>query len=120
MPLDMGQLLRLRGMIESAAGSVEATGDGAAALTESYDRLRSRVRAAMEDSKVDLAEFDDAFPEIEVVEIADHEHPREMGMRGMKYAPHAAKAKALLGQLAGWVSGLIQELEYEQRSRGSD
>lgn len=39
-----------------------------------------------------------------------------MAMRPMKYAPHARQAKALLGQLAGWVSGLIAELEYEQRS----
>jgi len=117
MAMDMGQLLRLRGMIESAATSVEATGDGAAALTESYVRLRSRVRAAMEDSSGDLAEFDAAFPEIEIVDVKDQEHPREMAMRGMKYAPHAKRAQALLGQLAGWVSGLIQELEYEQRSR---
>jgi uncharacterized protein with von Willebrand factor type A (vWA) domain len=117
MALDMGQLLRLRGMIEGASTSVEATGDGAAALTESYARLRSRVRAVMEDSTGDLDEFDAAFPEIEVVAIADREHPREMAMRGMKYAPQAKRAQALLKQLAGWVTGLIQELEYEQRSR---
>ena len=121
MALNIGQLLRLRGMIESASTSVEATGDGATALTESYVRLRDRVRAVMEDSSGDLAEFDAAFPEIETVELEDHEHPREMAMRGMKYAPHAKRAQALLGQLAGWVTGLIQELEYEQRSRhGSD
>lgn len=117
MALNMGQLLRLRGMIESASTSVEATGDGAAALTESYIRLRGRVRAVMEESSSDLAEFDAAFPEIELVEVGDQEHPRQMAMRSMKYAPHAKRARALLGQLAGWVTGLIQELEYEQRSR---
>jgi hypothetical protein len=120
MPLNLGQLLRLRGMIESAANSVEPTGDGAAALTESYERLRGRVRVVMEESEVDLAEFDQAFPEITVVQIVENEHPRHMGMRDMRYAPHAAKAKALLGQLAGWVTGLIQELEFEQRSCRSD
>lgn len=121
MALDMGQLLRLRGMIQSASSSVEATGDGAAALTESYVRLRSLVRDVMEDSSGDLAEFDAAFPEIEAVTVEDREHPREMAMRPMKYAPHAKRAQALLGQLAGWVTGLIQELEHEQRSRhGSD
>jgi hypothetical protein len=107
-------------MIQSAANSIEPNGDSAAALTESYDRLRSRVRAVMEGSKVDLAEFDDAFPSMEVVQIAENEHPRQMAMRDMKYGPHAAKAKVLLGQLAGWVTGLIEELEYEQRSLGSD
>lgn len=117
MALDMGKLLRLRGMIESATASIEATGDGAAALTESYVRLRGRVRAVMEDSSVDLAEFDAAFPEIEIVEVHDQEHPRQMAMRGMKYAPHAKRAQALLGQLGGWVTGLIQELEFEQRAR---
>jgi hypothetical protein len=117
MALDMGQLLRLRGMIERASTSVEATGDGAAALTESYVRLRGRVRAVMEDSSGELAEFDAAFPEIETVAIEDREHPRNMAMRAMKYAPQAKRAQALLGQLAGWVTGLVQELEYEQRSR---
>jgi hypothetical protein len=120
MPLDMGQLFRLRGMIESAANSIEATGNSAAALTESYDRLRGRVRAAMEESKGDLAEFDQAFPQIAVVQIVEREHVRQMGMRDLQYAPHAAKAKALLGQLAGWVTGLIQELEYEQQAREAD
>lgn len=117
MALDMGQLLRLRGMIVSASTSVEATGDGAAALTESYVRLRGRVRAVMEASSGDLAEFDAAFPEMEIVELKDREHPRDIAKRAMKYAPHAQRAQALLGQLAGWVTGLIQELEYEQRSQ---
>src|SRR4051794_1724438 len=112
MALNMGQLLRLRGMIESASTSVEATGDGAPALTESYVRLRARVREVMADSSADLAEFDAAFPEIEMVQVEEHEHPRNMAMRAMKYAPHAKRAQALLGQLAGWVNGLIQELEY--------
>lgn len=55
------------------------------------------------------------FPEIGIVEISAREHPRDMAMRGMKYAPHAKRAQTLLGRLAGWVTGLIQELEYEQR-----
>jgi hypothetical protein len=117
MALNMGQLLRLRGMIESAATSVDATGDAAAALTESYARLRHQVGAVMTDSSADLAEFEAAFPRIDVVELDQYEDPRDMAMRGMKYAPQAKRAQVLLGQLAGWVTGLIQELEYEQRSR---
>jgi hypothetical protein len=107
-------------MIESAAASVEPDGDGAAALTQSYMRLRAMLRELVEDSSATLEEFDRAFPEIEGVEIVSHEHPRQMGMRGMRYAPHALQAKALLGQLGGWVSGLIAELEHEHRSGQTD
>lgn len=116
MPLDLGQLLRLRGMIESASTAVDPDGDGAAALTQSYIRLRRMVRDLVGESSATLDEFDAAFPEIDPVEIKTHNDPRSMAMRPMKYAPHARHAKALLGQLAGWVSGLIAELEYEQRS----
>jgi hypothetical protein len=103
-------------MIASAASSIEPDGDGAAALTQGYLRLRERVRSLVEDSTATLEEFDAAFPEIEPVEIPEREHPRKMAMRQMQFAPQARQAKALLGQLAGWVSGLIEELEYEQRS----
>src|SRR4051794_22092337 len=104
MPLNLGQLLRLRGMIASAAASVAPYGDGAAALTQGYMRLRGMVRNLVGESSATLQEFDTAFPEIEVIEIDPYEHPRQMGMRPMQYAPHARRAKALLGQLAGWVS----------------
>lgn len=114
MPLDLGQLLRLRGMIQSAADSIEPDGDGAAALTESYARLRSRVRDLVEVSSAELKEFDAAFPVLDVIEVPDREHPRKMAMRGMEHAPHAKRAKLLLGQLAGWVTGLIEELQLEQ------
>jgi hypothetical protein len=118
MPLDLGQLLRLRGMIESAATSVEPDGDGASALTQSYMRLRGLVSQLVEESGATHEEFNAAFPEIEEIKIEGHQHPREMAMRPMKYAPQAREAKALLGQLAGWVSGLIDELEHEHRSEG--
>ena len=106
-------------MIQSAASSVEADGDGAAALTQSYARLRSRVRELVEESGASLQEFDSAFPEMDVIDTPGlHEHPRRMGMRKMQYAPHAKQAQSLLAQLAGWMSGLIEELTYEQRARG--
>lgn len=120
MPLAMGQLLRLRGMIESTATSVEPDGDGAAALTQGYARLRGMTRALVDESSATLEEFDTAFPEIEVIQISAREHPREMGMRPVRYAPHAKRARALLGELAGWVNGLIAEIEYEQRQDRAD
>ena len=116
MPLDLGQLLRLRGMIDSAATSVEPDGDGASALTQSYLRLRGLVSDLVEESSATRDEFDSAFPKIDPVKIEGRQHPREIAMRSMRYAPQAREAKALLGQLAGWVSGLIDELEHEQRS----
>ena len=103
-------------MIDSCCKPVEPDGDGAAALTQSYLRLRGMVRDLVEESSATLDEFDRAFPEIEGVAVETDQHPRTMAMRPMKYAPHAREAKALLGQLAGWVSGLIEELEYEQRT----
>jgi predicted nucleotide-binding protein len=78
------------------------------------------VRELVAESSATLEEFDTAFPEIEPAEIDSHEHPRLMAQRGIRYAPHARQARALLGQLAGWVSGLIAELEYEQRSGHSE
>jgi hypothetical protein len=115
MPLAMGQLLRLRGMIESTATSIKPDGDGAAALTQGYARLRGMTRALVEESSATLEEFETAFPELEVIEIAADEDIEEMALRAMRYAPHARKARALLGELSGWVSGLIAEIEYEQQ-----
>jgi hypothetical protein len=115
--LDLGQLLRLRGMIESAATSVTADGDGAPALTESYARLRGLARDFVEAPDLNIDEFDPAFPEMDVVEFAEHEHPRRLMARNTTYAPQAKRAQALLGQLGGWVSGLIDEITLEQRLR---
>lgn len=115
--LDLGELLRLRGMIESAASSVEADGNGAPALTESYSRLRGLTRDYVEAYGLNIDEFDPAFPEVEVVEYPEHEHPRRLAARDRTYAPRAKQAQALLGQLGGWVSGLIEELTLEQRMR---
>jgi hypothetical protein len=113
VPVALGQLLRLREMIRSAASSIEPDGDGAAALTDGYMRLRGMVRDLVDGSSATVQEFDTAFPEIETVQIEPHEHPRNMGLRATRFAPHARQAKALLGQLEGWVSGLIAEFEYE-------
>lgn len=97
-------------MIERAANATEADGDGAAAFTQSYMRLRGMVRDLVGSSSATLDEFDRAFPAIEVVAIASEVHPR---------TPHARNARLLLGQLGGWVSGLIAEIEYEQGSHAS-
>jgi hypothetical protein len=103
-------------MIRSSAAAVtNPDGDSAAALTQSYFRLRARVRELMASSSATLSEFDAVFPEIEVIEMGPDTHPRQAALRPMRYAPQAKQAQVLLGQLAGWVTGLIEELEYEQR-----
>jgi hypothetical protein len=117
VPIDLGQLLRLRGMITSSAAAVtNPNGDSAAALTQSYVRLRARVRELMTSSSATLSEFDAVFPEIEVIEMSSDTYPRQAALRSMQYAPQAKQAQVLLGQFAGWVTGLIDELEYEQRN----
>jgi hypothetical protein len=70
----------------------------------------------MASSDETLAEFDGSFPEIGVIEVDPHPHPREAALRAIKFAPHSRQAQALLGQLEGWVTGLIEEFEYEQRN----
>jgi len=114
--LDLGELLRLRGMLESAATG-PADGDGAPALTESYTRLRGLVRDYVEAHGLNIDEFDPAFPEIDLVEFPEHQHPRDFAARTMAHTPQAKRAQALLGQLAGWVSGLIDELTLDKRLR---
>lgn len=117
MAPDLGQLLRLQGMIESAATSVEPEGSSAPALTQAYARLRVQVRNLIGESDPSLAEFDGAFPEIEVVELQILRDPADTMLHTMQHKPHATRAQVLLAQLAGWVSGLINDLTFEQRLR---
>lgn len=104
-------------MIDSASRAVEVDGHAAPALTESYTRLRGMVRDLVAASDPSLAEFDAAFPEIQVVAIPTAQSPHSVVTQAMRNHPHATKAQALLGQLAGWVSGVINELTFEQRLR---
>jgi hypothetical protein len=99
--LDLGELLRLRGMVESAATSVPADGEGAPALIESYTRLRGLVRDYVEAYDLNIDEFDPAFPEIDAIDRTQYEHPRHTMTRKHTYAPQAKQALALLGQLGG-------------------
>lgn len=120
MEIDVGRLLRLRAMTQSAAESVEADGNGAAALTQGYGRLRRMVRDTVEGSGASLDEFDEAFPDLPVVEHTGHEDIREVAMRETIYAPQAREARALLGQLAGWITGILEEQEYRRRLEQAD
>jgi hypothetical protein len=113
--VDLGKLLRLKGMIDSAASAVEADAASAPALTESYQRLREQVEKTLSGSDL-LAEFQASFPELPTVEgPTGSEHPREVVSRARVAESAARKARALLGQLAGWVDGMIAERTLEKR-----
>jgi hypothetical protein len=120
MAVAVGQLLRLRGMIHSAATSVEADGNGAQALTQSFARLRGMVRDVVDDSSATVEEFDTAFPVIPVVQHDSDEGMREVAMRQSLYSPQAKEAQALLGQLAGWVDGLLEEIRWSKELDQAD
>jgi hypothetical protein len=114
--LDLGRLLRLKGMVEAAASSVEQPdGSAAPALTGSYMRTRAEISSLLGGSGLEQ-EFANAFPEIEVVE-GGHRHPRDAAAAGITDAPAARSAQVLLGQLAGWLDGLIAERTLDQRLR---
>jgi hypothetical protein len=113
--LDLGHLLRLKGSIEAAASSVKPDGSGAPALTESYMRLRSQVQQLIGESSLS-GEFESTFPVIEIVD-KPMDHPRAAARAVMVHEAAAQEAKGLLGQLAGWLDGLIAEQTLEQRLR---
>lgn len=99
MEIDVGRLLRLRAMTQSAAESVEADGNGAAALTQGYGRLRRMVRDTVEGSGASLDEFDEAFPDLPVVEHTGHEDIREVAMRETTPGERGASAVRAAGGL---------------------
>ena len=106
--LDLGRLLRLKGTVESAVSGVEIDWMAAPGLTESYNRILDEVRGLVEGTS--LAEELERFPEIE--------NYRERGPspRAVAEGGSAAKrAASMLGQLAGWLDGLIQEQTLDQR-----
>lgn len=109
--LDLGRLLRLKSMAESAAPSVEPDGYSAPALTGSYARLRAEIARMLEGSGLEQ-EFANAFPEITVIK-----HARNTPRVATRDASAAREVRILLGQLGGWLEGLIAERTLEQRLR---
>jgi hypothetical protein len=103
---DTGQLLRLKGAIEAAAG-IPAEASAASALTETYQRLRVQALEIAEKREL-RAEFEAMFPEIESAPDPP-EHPRESLHVVWKRQAEvkAQRASGLLHALAGWVEGLL-------------
>jgi hypothetical protein len=112
MALDLGQLLRYKGMVEAASTAVDADGAAAHALSESYMRLREQLANVLEGDLSD--EFNAVFPEIEIpapVQV----HPGAAARAAIAQTPAARRAQVLLTQLAGWLDGLIAEQTLDQR-----
>jgi hypothetical protein len=111
--LDLGKLLRLKGMVESAASAVDpAQPESAHAITDSYQRLRAQVGELVGGSDLE-GEFTASFPEIDVARF----EPRRGSLiaEGAAALNAAQRARVLLGQLAGWLEGLIVERTLQQR-----
>jgi hypothetical protein len=113
--MDLGQLLRLKGRVDAAATVTEPDGSAAPALTESYMRLREQILKMLDGGDLS-AEFNESFPEIEIVGSPGR-HPRDVALAQMAHTVDARRAQTLLAQLAGWLDGLIQAETYEQRMR---
>lgn len=89
------RLLRLRGAIQrslDSAGDIDAYSEG---LKDSYARLRMQARELAVAMGVSAEEFDSIFPE--QVEVAE---PNLITL--------AKAAASLLGQLDGYLGGLVQ------------
>jgi hypothetical protein len=96
------RLLRLRGAIQrslDSAGDIDAYSGG---LQDSYARLRMQARELAVAMDVSAEEFDSIFPE--QVEVAE---PNLITL--------AKAAASLLGQLDGYLGGLVQAQAINQQ-----
>jgi hypothetical protein len=102
-------------MIDAAAASVSPDASAAHALTESYVRLRREVSELAQELGLG-EEFAAVFPEVAVAEPPTASLAGNLGRQfNLDLQAEAKRASTLLGQLAGWVQGLIDEQTFEQR-----
>jgi hypothetical protein len=99
---DVGRFLRLKNSIE---GAVAPFGEGSSAiaggaLPNAYVSLREEVREAI--GPQHQAEFDRLFPAWNEPINTSH---------GIHTATQHSRAKGLLGRLAGWLDGFVQEAQ---------
>lgn len=106
------RLMRLRGMVVRAIPSNEAAiGQSAAhGLNESYRRLRDAVAAVAEQLGIPAKQFDTELPSIDPLSTRPSRTPRAV----LTLEGEAQTAATLLGQLGGYVEGLIEAVVLEQ------
>jgi hypothetical protein len=103
---DVGKILRVRGAIQA---TLEGLADSEAvmagdAVGSGYTRLRKEVAAIVPSE--DREEFDRLFPE----------SAGSFGHRPMDKANKYHAAKGLLGQLAGWLRGYVDEAQFQAKA----
>jgi len=110
---ELGRLLRLEEAIRAASEAVEPDGASAFALTESYVRLRAQGMELVKGSDLET-EFESMFPAIDVAE-APSRHPRVAAQSVITGEPVPRQARTLLGQLAGWIGGIVRRMTLERQ-----
>lgn len=114
---DLGRLLRLQGMIESAAKANEPTVMGAPALTEAYKRVRAQVADLVEGTDLE-EEFQRSFPTVPAIPSPpDTPRPRDLARHANTAEVEGRKAQTLLGQMQGWIGGIVREMTMEEQMR---
>jgi hypothetical protein len=99
--MDVGLLLRLKGVIEASAA--QPTGRPGQAHAEAWPRVRAQVAEAVGDEAL-LREMDALFP-------------ATLASSGRPWGVQGDEAIVLMNQLGGWIGGLIEEALLEQRIR---
>ena len=110
MTIDVGRFLRLRGAIIStlAAVPVDQAAMSGEALPTSYNRLRGEAIDIIPAKARD--EFERLFPEDPLTPRRRTGGPNYQ----METANRANEARAILGTLAGWLGGFIDEARMKQ------
>lgn len=99
--MDVEQLLRLRGTVEGSAATDPRT--GGQGLVASYPRIRVEVASAI-DGGEKAAEFDRLFP-------------TTLSTHGQPWIPQAEEVKLILGEMAGWLDGVVNGAAFDRRIR---
>jgi hypothetical protein len=110
---DVGKLVRLKASAEAAAQS-DVRSESAAALTQSYQRLREQMVAYLGE-RPEGAEFVALFPVNLVGEVPPNQDggTRLAASTGSRLAEHAS---LLLRQMGGWIGGLLDAATRRDRA----
>ena len=114
MGVDTGRLLRLRGAITGTLASTERGEGGRSpfageALGDAYNRYRSELLSLLPDNSTIRSEVEALCP-------AFSEAPPGSRHDLFGHDAFTGKAAALLGQLAGWIDGLIEEAQMQMNA----
>jgi hypothetical protein len=100
--MDVGFLLRMKGVVEAAA-AVPPSGRAGQGHAEAYPRVRELIAEAVDDDTL-RAEMDRLFP-------------ADLSTAGRPWNAQGDEAVVLMNLLAGWLGGLVEEAVLGQRIR---